>query len=388
MALDSMLAYVSGVSGADRAEKAPKEPMSDDVYILGTRYSHEADAKAIGRAVRGLPWFTYRRGFPAIANTPLQCDAGWGCMLRCGQMMVAEALLRHRGGDLETEASRAARDAVRKDVLAHFADVPSAEYSIHAIALGGLRKMKKTVGEWFGPNCLAQVLRGISVDALESPTADKSVILTTHVAMDSIVCIEDVLASVKQSVDALAARPGADDASAGDATWQPVLLLIPLRLGLDDMAERHFAPLRRMFELPQCVGAVGGRPNAAFYFAGCRDDLLLYLDPHSPIQPTVGAFRRDTSIASYSPPGLLPLPMAEADPSLCLGFLCSTRRIFDDLLARIAKLKAEFPDEQPLFSVVEKDFAAALGGKDGDEFSFTNDDDGDGDDGFEMINVL
>lgn len=49
MALDSMLAYVSGVSGADRAEKAPKEPMSDDVYILGTRYSHEADAKAIGR---------------------------------------------------------------------------------------------------------------------------------------------------------------------------------------------------------------------------------------------------------------------------------------------------------------------------------------------------
>lgn len=385
-------------------------------------------------------------------------------MLRCGQMMVAEALLRHRGGDLETEASRAARDAVRKDVLAHFADVPSAEYSIHAIALGGLRKMKKTVGhgcgsvlrpvadgrmgpwcygvlqvgEWFGPNCLAQVLRGISVDALESPTAAKSVILTTHVAMDSIVCIEDVLASVKQSVDALAARPGADDASAGDATWQPVLLLIPLRLGLDDMAERHFAPLRRMFELPQCVGAVGGRPNAAFYFAGCRDDLLLYLDPHSyvgppffcpcqrhlchvtyivpptvcsPIQPTVGAFRRDTSIASYSPPGLLPLPMAEADPSLCLGFLCSTRRIFDDLLARIAKvspldvgfdtsvlacahsvmnhqLKAEFPDEQPLFSVVEKDFAAALGGKDGDEFSFTNDDDGDDDDGFEMINVL
>ena len=34
------------------------------------------------------------------------------------------------------------------------------------------------------------------------------------------------------------------------------------------------------FTLPQSVGAVGGRPNSAFYFVGHHDDKLLYLDPH------------------------------------------------------------------------------------------------------------
>ncbi|CDR00504.1 unnamed protein product [Oncorhynchus mykiss] len=52
------------------------------------------------------------------------------------------------------------------------------------------------------------------------------------------------------------------------ALWNPLLLLIPLRLGLSDINEAYIETLKQCFQLPQSLGVIGGKPNSAHYFIG------------------------------------------------------------------------------------------------------------------------
>lgn len=66
-----------------------------------------------------------------------------------------------------------------------------------------------------------------------------------------------------------------------DDTWKPLLLIVPLRLGLSEVNPIYINGLKKSFEIPGSVGMVGGRPNQAHYFIGYVGDEALYLDPHT-----------------------------------------------------------------------------------------------------------
>lgn len=73
-------------------EDIPKN-CNQPVWILGREYSGIDELDEIREDVRTCVWSTYRRNFTPVGSPQLTTDKGWGCMLRCGQMILAKSLI-------------------------------------------------------------------------------------------------------------------------------------------------------------------------------------------------------------------------------------------------------------------------------------------------------
>ncbi|KAJ9586503.1 hypothetical protein L9F63_019861, partial [Diploptera punctata] len=296
----------------------------DPVWILGKKYSAIHDLEIIRKDIRSKLWFSYRRNFVPIGDTGHTTDKGWGCMLRCGQMVLAQALIcLHLGRDWSW--SPETRNGSYLRILHMFEDRRAATYSIHQIALMGASEGKE-VGQWFGPNTVAQVLKKLAV-------YDEWSSVVIHVALDNNVIINEIKRSCK---------------------WKPLVLIVPLRLGLSEINPVYVQGLKTFFTFKQSLGVIGGKPNHALYFIGCVGDEVIYLDPHT-TQPAGLVEDKEQEHeklldSSYHCQYASRMHILHMDPSVAACFFCHTEEEFDTLCKLIQERLVE-PEKQPLFEL-------------------------------------
>lgn len=331
------------------------------IWLLGVRYAIPAAGengdnsqveKALSEFLQDFSsrlWLTYRRGFEALGDSKVTTDVGWGCMLRSGQMLVAQALVCHSLGrswrrDAQKPASQGYLEIVRS-----FGDSASCPFSIHNILNVG-QAYGLTVGSWLGPYALCRALEALGhadTESFRTGQCKRTLPMAIYVV----------------SGDAEGERGGApvlfiDDAAdlcsdwgGPSMDWAPLLVLVPLVLGLDKINPRYLPSLQAAFTFPQSLGILGGKPGASTYIVGIQEDQVLYLDPHD-VQPAVKMTSPDvdTDTSSYHCGLVRRMALEAVDPSLALGFYCRDRMEFDDLCQRASDL-ATHSNGAPMFTV-------------------------------------
>jgi cysteine protease ATG4 len=332
-----------------------------------------------------LFWFTYRYDFPEIKPYGITSDAGWGCMLRSAQMMLAHTLRvhyksRHWTPSLSIVKSR--EDDFVKALLTWFSDFPSKTesiYSLHNMCAAGLANYEVLPGEWYGPGTACHVLR----DLVSLHRHQQQNLFRIHVSSEGTVYKEAVFNEMTKdgrlrSEQRKQQNPEAPTLplhpldppvpsmlqSTGSMEWDTsLLLLIPLRLGLDRFNEEYVQSVARTFWLPQSVGILGGRPRGARWFYGAYADgsKVFGLDPHT-VQPAPrkqgasmnsGVDLADDYLASVHTRYPEVFDIKSMDPSIALGFYCQNRKDFEDLQESLNELNRSSSTPE-LVSVLDK----------------------------------
>lgn len=321
-----------GYVGISRSGSVDSTGSGGSVGGGGSSSSAHPHIQALLSDIWSRPWMTYREGFPPILSSKYTSDVGWGCMLRSAQMMLAHTMFVHvLGRDFRFEPGCPADlEARHRSVLALFADVPSdrAPFSVHNL-LRHAAEDGVTPGSWLGPSMVCRTLcRAVNQEKRAGPQ------LRVYLALDCLVSRERVEETILSS--------GQD--------WCPVLILIPLRLGTQQINMAYVPALQRVLANPMCVGILGGKPRHSLYFIGFQGSEMVGLDPHT-CRTTDDPSDKSSTLKSYHCNSPRKINFAGVDPSIALGILCQTREELEGFYA----FSAEETDTKvkPLYSMSE-----------------------------------
>ncbi|PVH13649.1 uncharacterized protein CXQ87_001762 [Candidozyma duobushaemuli] len=317
-----------------RSPELSEDEINGPVVIMGTSYTGNLTSPEIEHAIQRRLWFTYRTGFEPIPrsldgpsplsflgsmivhgvnphgaftgffdNNSFKSDVGWGCMIRTAQCLLANTLQTVLVRAAIAEGNTPDWSAINSQVVALFQDSYSSPFSLHNfVGVASHSPLKVKPGQWFGPSAASLSIKRLCTKANENSGSTVSVVPRLNVMICESCDLHD------------------DEIKTALKEMSPLLLLFPIRLGIETINSIYYPSLFQLLSLTNSMGISGGKPSSSYYFFGYQGESLLYLDPHSSQQV-------DETNGSYKPLSCNTVPISGLDPSMVVGLLVES---YDD----------------------------------------------------------
>ena len=194
--------------------------------------------------------FTYRKNFPKITSYKTKktytTDAWWGCMIRCGQMILS------RGIYLFLKSKGITTENALDYTVPLFNEYPITKDKLHPFFHGMLDKYIKSKND-----------DQIKIKEFFPPFSIKTLCF-----------IEKKKDETNKEFMHLHGKYYYFNKMG--------IVFVNVRVGLDKIPPEYYKGIKELFQLKSCIGIIGGRTRLAYYFIGYNDEenSLLYLDPH------------------------------------------------------------------------------------------------------------
>jgi cysteine protease ATG4 len=265
------------IGGTPYGIKVHKNEAMKDV-----KHAIEEENKKLRNDIESTIWFSYRSGWKRyLPGTKLDGDVGWGCMIRCGQMMIAKAAQK---------SANDRSDHLNKQLIDLCNDEGSSElspFSLFGLVDYASQTFSVQPGQWFRATTIMMSLE--HMNKVHNPPLTNHIAI--HTSVDSVVEPKELFF---RALPSRAAEKNDDPKyyiqALSTSTWEKELLLcVAVRTGLNKPQANFKDCLAELISLPQAVGFLGGRDSKAYFVIGMliltqgynkRKEKYYYLDPH------------------------------------------------------------------------------------------------------------
>ena len=304
------------------------------ISLFNKKYTNESFYKFMDKFNK-LIYFCYRKNIYPM-NTRLKItlsrDSGWGCMIRCGQMLMSRAIYKY----LKSEKNSTEKAII--EVIKLFLDVPYDLKNIPNFFTSILTKnpyinnetkilppfsiqmhcflgnlYNKYAGEWFSDVNICQNYKDLNDNLNIFPNLK----IFSFISELNIADVMEECFEVVNNLD--------------NNNKNIYIIFVSMRLGITKVSGEYYSSIKYLFQCKECIGIIGGETNLAHYFIGYNDKgNLIYLDPHITREGVV-ELDKDSIINDYLNKNLLELSMNDMSTALSVGFLFRNKNEFEDL---------------------------------------------------------